>query len=66
MKMKAIINVGGATIIAAMLATPAAAQEPGTYAGTSADGSPLSFTVTTDIQTGEAEVTSAQISYSAL
>jgi hypothetical protein len=34
MKMKRVINVGGAAIIAAVLATSAAAQEVGTYTGT--------------------------------
>jgi hypothetical protein len=65
MKMKGIINVGGAAIIAAMLATPATAQEQGTYSGTSADGQNLSFVVGTDPNTGYPALVSAGLSFSA-
>jgi hypothetical protein len=65
MKMKTLINVGGAAIIAAVLATPAAAQEVGTYAGNSADGQSLVFVVGTDTSTGYLALTSAGIGFSA-
>jgi hypothetical protein len=65
MKMRGIINVGGAAIIAAVLATPAAAQEVGTYTGTSADGQDLEFVVGNDPNTGYLALTSAGISFSA-
>jgi hypothetical protein len=65
MNMKGIINVGAAAIIAAMLATPAAAQEAGTYTGTSADGQGLTFVVGQDSGTGNLAITSAGISFSA-
>jgi hypothetical protein len=65
MKMKGIINVGGAAIIAAVLATPATAQEVGTYKGTSADGQSLTFVVGTDPNTGYPALTSAGLSFSA-
>ncbi len=64
--MRGIINVGGAAaIIAAVLATPAAAQEVGTYTGTSADGQSLTFVVGNDTATGYLALTSAGISFSA-
>jgi hypothetical protein len=63
--MKTIINAFGAAIIAAALATPAMAQVPGTYAGTSADGNGVKFVVGTDSTTGELAVTSASIIFSA-
>jgi hypothetical protein len=65
MKMKGIINLGGAAIIATALATPAAAQQQGTYTGTSADGQNLTFVVGTDSNTGYPALTSAGISFSA-
>jgi hypothetical protein len=65
MKMKTLINVGGATIIAAMLATSAGAQEVGLYAGTSADGQSLTFEVGNDTSTGYLALTSAGIGFSA-
>jgi hypothetical protein len=63
--MKTLINVGGAAIIAAVLATPAAAQQVGTYAGTSADGQDLVFVVGNDTSTGYLALTSAGIGFSA-
>jgi hypothetical protein len=66
MNMKGIINVGGAAIIAAMLATPATAQvQQGTYTGTSADGQNLTFVVGIDSNNNDVAVTSAGISFSA-
>jgi len=49
--------------LAVFAAASASAQTLGTYAGTSADGSTLSFTVTTDAATGAPELTSASISF---
>jgi hypothetical protein len=63
--MKTIIYAYGAAIIAAALATPAMAQVPGTYAGTSTDGNGMTFVVGTDTNTGELAVTSASILFSA-
>jgi len=63
--MKGIINVGGAAIIATVLATPSTAQQAGTYTGTSADGQNLTFVVGTDTNTGYYALTSAGISFSA-
>jgi hypothetical protein len=63
--MKNMISICGAALIAAAIATPAAAQVPGTYSGTTADGSGLSFVVGTDPNTGSLAVTSASIFFSA-
>jgi hypothetical protein len=51
--------------MAASLAKPAAAQEVGVYAGTSADGQDISFTVADDPNNGELELVSAGINFSA-
>jgi hypothetical protein len=63
--MKHIVNVCGAAMLAAALATPAAAQVAGTYNGTSADGSGLQFVVGTDSSNGELAVTSATVFFTA-
>jgi opacity protein-like surface antigen len=69
--MKSIITACGAAVIAAAFATPAAAATPptppqsGTYSGTSADGSGISFVVATDANTGFQEIVSAGIGFSA-
>ena len=63
--MKSMIGVCGAAMMAAAIATPAAAQVAGTYSGTSADGQSLTFVVATDPNTGELAVTSAGIYFSA-
>ncbi|MGA2189217.1 MAG: hypothetical protein ABSH33_11825 [Steroidobacteraceae bacterium] len=73
--MKSIITACGAAVIAAAFSTPAAAQQTpakvptpppsGTYAGNSADGSGISFVVSTDSNTGDQEITSAGIGFSA-
>lgn len=55
-----------AAALAGALALPAAAQVAGTYAGTTADGNPLSFTVATDVNTGLLTVTEGGLSFSAL
>jgi hypothetical protein len=43
--MKSMFNACGGALLAAALATPAAAQVAGTYAGTSADGVGIQFVV---------------------
>lgn len=63
--MRSLINVYSAAIVAAVIATPAAAQVVGTYQGTSTDGQGLTFVVGTDTNTGELAVTSATIFFSA-
>jgi hypothetical protein len=63
--MKSLFNVCGGAILAAALATPAAAQVAGVYAGTSADGVGIQFTVSTDPNTGDLALTSAGIGFSA-
>jgi len=63
--MKGIISASGAAIVAAVLATPAVAQQVGTYTGTSADGSSLTFVVGTDPNNGYYQLTSAGIGFSA-
>jgi hypothetical protein len=63
--MKSLINACGGAILAAALATPAAAQVAGTYAGTTADGVGLSFVVGTDSNNGDLALTSAGINFTA-
>lgn len=65
--MKTIFIAYGAAVIAAALATPAMSTPPvsGTYAGTSSDGSPVSFVVGTDTNTGEQAVTAVNIFFTA-
>jgi hypothetical protein len=63
--MKSLFKACGGIILAAALATPAAAQEAGIYAGTSADGVGIQFTVSTDPNTGDLALTSAGIGFSA-
>jgi hypothetical protein len=63
--MKSFITACGGALLAAALATPAAAQTAGTYNGTSADGSGLSFVVGTDSGTGKPAVTNATIFFTA-
>jgi hypothetical protein len=64
-KMKNLIGICGAAMIAAVIAAPASAQVAGVYAGTSADGQNISFTVGTDPNTGDLALISAGISFSA-
>jgi hypothetical protein len=52
-------------LIGLSIASPAAAQVAGTYSGTSADGSGITFVVSTDASTGNLALTSASIGYSA-
>lgn len=52
----------GALAIAATWSTGAQAQQAGVYSGTAADGSPVSFTIGTDPQTGALQVQSTFIS----
>jgi len=55
-----------AALIAGLAAAgPAMAQVAGTYTGTAKDGSPVSFTVTTDTSTGSLAITSVSIDYTA-
>jgi len=62
--MKLIINATGAAIIAAALATPAAAftVEPGTYVFEAADGSQQKYTVAIDTN-GDTAVTALSIGF---
>jgi hypothetical protein len=59
--MKSLFYVCGGVIMAAAFAMPAAAQLQGTYNGTSADGQSVSFTVGTDPNTSEPEITGATV-----
>lgn len=63
--MKSMFNACGGALLAAALATPAAAQVAGTYAGTSADGVGIQFVVSTDSSNGDLALTSASIGFSA-
>jgi len=63
--MKSLFNACGVALLATTLATPAAAQVAGTYSGTSADGSGLTFVVGTDSGNGNPAVTNATIFFSA-
>ena len=63
--MRSLISVCSAAMVAAALATPAAAQVVGTYSGTSADGQSLTFVVGTDTTSGEPAVTAATGYFSA-
>jgi len=63
--MKSLFSACGGALLAAALATPAAAQEAGVYAGTSADGVGIQFTVGTDSGNGDLALTSAGIGFSA-
>lgn len=63
--MKSLFKACGGIILAAALATPAAAQVAGTYAGTSADGVGINFTVGTDSSNGDLALTGAGIGFSA-
>ncbi len=56
---------GAAAALAAVLAGPAAAQVAGVYSGTSADGNGISFTVSTDTNTGVLAITSAGVGFTA-
>ena len=60
-KMKNLIGICGAAMIAAVIATPASAQVAGVYTGTSADGQNITFTVGTDTNTGDLALISAGI-----
>ncbi|MEJ0045716.1 MAG: hypothetical protein WDN04_06030 [Rhodospirillales bacterium] len=62
--MKTLFAACGGILLAAM-ATPAAAQIAGIYNGNSADGSGLTFTISTDSDTGLLAVTSAGVGFSA-
>ena len=53
-----------AVTLLSALAGAAFAQQAGTYSGTAADGSAISFTVGTDPSTGNLQVASANISFS--
>jgi hypothetical protein len=59
--MKSLFSACGGVIIAAVFAMPAAAQEVGTYNGTSADGQSVSFTVSIDPNTSAKEITGATV-----
>jgi hypothetical protein len=63
--MTKLIAALSTAALALSLAGPAAAQVAGTYTGTSADGSGLTFVVATDPNTGALAVTSAIVFYSA-
>lgn len=54
-----------AAVLVAALATPAAAQVAGTYSGTSADGNGVSFTLATDPNTGNLQITGAGVGFTA-
>jgi len=64
-KRMKILSVYAAAIIAAAIATPASAQEIGTYTGTSADGQGLTFEVGTDPNNGDPQLINATIFFSA-
>ena len=49
--------VAAGLLAAACLANAASAQEAGTYSGTAADGSTISFVVATDTATGKLQIT---------
>jgi len=61
--MKTMMSLLATAVVAAAAATPAAAQVPGTYAGTTADGQDVSFVVATDPNTGAYALTSASINF---
>jgi len=63
--MKIMMSLLATAVVAAATATPAAAQVPGTYAGTTADGEGVSFVVSTDPNTGAYALTSASINFAA-
>jgi len=63
--MKSLFTACGGALLAAALATPAAAQVAGVYAGTSTDGVGIQFTVSTDSNNGDLALTSAGIGFSA-
>jgi hypothetical protein len=64
--MKNTILCGALAAAASIMAGhPAAAQVAGTYSGSSADGSGVSFTVATDPSNGDLAITSAVIFYGA-
>ncbi len=52
-------------VLASSIVAPAAAQVAGTYMGTSADGSGITYTVSTDTATGNLALTAASIGYNA-
>jgi hypothetical protein len=60
-----LLSIYGAAVIAASMAIPAAAQEIGTYSGTSADGQSVSFGVGTDPNNGDPQLINATIFLSA-
>ncbi|MGH6877068.1 MAG: hypothetical protein ACREHV_06760 [Rhizomicrobium sp.] len=60
MKLTTLLK-SAAAVLTIALATPASAQQLGTYSGASADGQSISITVTTDPNTGYPEVTSAWV-----
>jgi hypothetical protein len=63
--MKSLFSACGGALLAAALATPAAAQVAGVYTGTAADGSGITFTVSTDPNNNDLALTSAGIGFSA-
>ena len=63
--MSKFFGVGVLGILGALCAVPAAAQVAGTYSGMAADGSTITYTVSTDTSTGNLALTSASIGYSA-
>ena len=63
--MTKLLQACAAAALAVTLAQPAAAQVAGTYSGTAADGSGLSFTVGTDSNTCLPAIIGASISFSA-
>jgi hypothetical protein len=63
--MKIMTSLLATAVAAAAIATPVAAQVPGTYSGTTADGQSVSFVVATDPNNGEYALTSASINFSA-
>jgi hypothetical protein len=63
--MTKLLQASAAACLAIALAQPAAAQVAGTYSGTAADGSGLSFTVGTDPNNGALAIIGASISFSA-
>jgi hypothetical protein len=63
--MTRLLVLGSAIALATSLAAPASAQVAGLYAGTSADGSGVQFTVSTDPSNGALAITSASVGFAA-
>jgi hypothetical protein len=59
--MKNLFNLCGGAILAAALATPAAAQTAGTYNGTQANGQGYALTLSTDPNNGMLAITAGSV-----